>query len=38
MKNIKNCDDCGHLMSEHLRNFNGQINCQICERSGQICY
>ena len=31
------CKNCGHLMREHLRDFNGRVNCQICERKGQNC-
>ncbi len=31
------CKDCGHLITEHLRDYTGMINCQICERNGHTC-
>ena len=34
---IKFCEDCGHSIADHLRDFKGGINCQTCERKGQIC-
>ena len=37
MNDIRKCEDCGHSMKEHLRDFNGRVNCQVCERKGQTC-
>ena len=37
MKMELGCKDCGHSMKEHLRDMDGKINCQVCERSGQSC-
>jgi len=36
MKDVKKCEDCGHSMREHLRDFNGRVNCQVCERKGLV--
>ena len=37
MTDVKKCEDCGHSIREHLRDFNGIVNCQVCERKGQTC-
>jgi len=34
---VRKCEDCGHSMREHLRDFNGRVNCQVCERKGLTC-
>ena len=31
------CKDCGHSLTDHLRDLNGIVNCQVCERSGRSC-
>lgn len=37
MNDVTKCKDCGHSMREHLRDFNGMVNCQVCERKGLTC-